>query len=293
VGQRPKIIATWKGVCGDFLSIFVKKADGTRQTFEREKIVRTCLRMGASVQVASQVADKVEARIYDGISTAAILQMILRFMRRQKPDVRNLFDLRKGLSLMVPKPEFEVFVRSLLSSKGFEVSPNELLVGKCVLHEVDGIAKRGGVTYFVEAKHHVNYHALTGLDESRIARAILEDVGEGFALGRSGSKIDGAMIVTNTRYSDEALQYGSCRGILQIGWSSPAGGGLQNLIDGMSMFPLSCLKGVGWDARVRLADSGVVLFGQIASEDAADLARRTGLPLKVVKDIKEKIVPYA
>ena len=271
----------------------VKKADGSRQGFDREKIVRTCLRMGASVQVANQVADKVERRIYNGIPTAIVLQMILRFMRGQKPEIGNLLDLRKGLSLMFPKPEFEVFVQSLLARSGFEVSPNSLLTGKCVLHEVDGIAKRDGVTYFVEAKHHVNYHALTGLDESRIARAILEDVGEGYAAGMSDLKIDKAMIVTNTRYSDEALQYGACRDILQIGWSSPMGHGLQDLIGGTHMFPLSCLKGLSQIARLRLANSGVVLFGQMANEEAANLTRKTGLPLHVVEGIKEKIALYA
>jgi Restriction endonuclease len=275
------------------LDISVKKADGSRQGFEREKIVRTCLRMGASIQVANQVADRVERRIYDGIPTSSVLQMTLRFMHGQKPDMANLLDLRKGLSLMFPKPEFEVFVQALLAKSGYEVSPNTVLIGKCVAHEVDGIAKRDGVTYFVEAKHHVNYHALTGLDESRIARAILEDVGEGSALGVSELKIDSAMIVTNTRYSDEALQYGRCRGILQIGWSSPTGQGLQDLIEGTHMFPLSCLKGLSQNVRLRLVNSGVVLFGQMNVEDAADLARRTGLPLHLVEDVKQKISPYS
>ncbi len=249
--------------------------------------------MGASIQVANQVADKVERRIYDGIPTTSVLQITLRFMRGQRPDMANLLDLRKGLSIMFPKPEFEVFVQALLAKSGFEVSPNTLLTGKCVTHEVDGIAKRDGITYLVEAKHHVNYHALTGLDESRIARAILEDVGEGSALGMSALKIDKAMIVTNTRYSDEALQYGRCRDILQIGWSSPAGSGLQDLIEGTHMFPLSCLKGLSQSARLRLAIAGFVLFGQIANEDAADLARKTGLPLHVVEGVKEKIAVYA
>ena len=79
---------------------------------------------------------------------------------------------------MDSKPEFEVFVRVLLANKGFEVSPNRIIPGKCVEHEVDAIARKGGLTYFVEAKHHVNYHTPTGLDESRIARAILEDISE-------------------------------------------------------------------------------------------------------------------
>jgi len=158
------------------LGVLVRKADGSVQLFDREKVVRTCLRMGASRQVAYEVAERVERRVQDGISTAKILQMVFQLMRNYKPSVGNLFDLRKGLSLMSSKPEFEVFVQALLARSGFKVTPNQLLIGKCVEHEADAVARKDGVTFFVEAKHHSRYHTPTGLDESRIARAVLEDV---------------------------------------------------------------------------------------------------------------------
>jgi len=278
---------------GESLGVVVKKADGSVQSFDKEKVVRTCLRMGANKQVAYEVAEKVERRLYDGISTANILQMVFQFMRSYKPIVGNLFDLRKGLSLMSSRPEFEVFVQALLARKGFEVSPNRLLIGKCVAHEVDAIARKDGVTYFVEAKHHSSYHTPTGLDESRIARAVLEDVIEGFVLGKSDLKIDMAMIVTNTRYSDQAIQYGNCRNILQIGWSSPIDHGLQSMIEGKNLLPLSCLRGLSMDARLKLAISGIVLFEQMIEEDTMELARKTGLPREFIKNIKEKIEPDA
>jgi hypothetical protein len=273
------------------LAVVVKKADGSFQPFDREKVVRTCLRMGADRQVAYDVAAKVETRLYDGISTSQVLRMIFQFMRRTKPSVGNLYDLRKGLSLMVSKPEFEVFVRAILRRNGFEVTPNQILKGKCVQHEVDGIARKGGVTYFVEAKHHVNYHAPTGLDESRIARAVLEDVGEGYDVGSCDLKIDRAMIVTNTRFSEEATQYGRCRNILQIGWSSPMNHGLQNLIEGVHLLPLSCIKGLGVDARLTLANVDIVLFEQISHEDVGELVRKTGLPHDLFRKLQEKIEP--
>ena len=269
----------------------VKKADGSLQPFDREKVVRTCLRMGANRQVAYEVAERVERKLYNGIPTAQVLRIIFKLMRRHKPGVGNLFDLRKGLSLMSSKPEFEVFVRAILERNGFEVSSNQILQGKCVHHEVDGLARKGGVTYFVEAKHHVNYHTPTGLDESRIARAVLEDVVEGYALGKSNSKLDRAMIVTNTRFSEEAAKYGRCRGILQIGWSSPVDNGLQNLVAGLNLLPLSCVKGLSVDARLRLADVGIVLFEQIANEDVIELARKTGIPHDLFRHLKEKIAP--
>jgi len=269
----------------------VTKANGSRQLFDKNKIVKTCMRMGATRRDAVDVADKIEKRLYDGVSTAKILQMLFQFMRKYRPHVGRIYDLRRGLSLMGSKPEFEIFVQLLLSYNGFEVSSNRILRGKCVEHEVDGIARLNGVAYLVETKHHVNYHSFTGLDESRIARAILEDVTEGYALGKNGLKIDKAMIVTNTKYSDYAIQYGVCKGILQVGWSTPANLSLQSMIEAKNLYPLSCVRGLSIDTRMQLADSGVVLINQLMEEDAVVLARQTGLSQEVIRKIKERIEP--
>ena len=189
---------------------------------------------------------------------------------------------------MSPKPEFELFVQALVMNNGFEVRSNQILRGKCVEHEVDAVAKKDGVTFFVEAKHHFSYHGLTGLDESRIAPAILEDVTENTIPERIDWKIDRAMIVTNTKYSDHAIMYGSCRNILQIGWSSPENLGLQSMIEEKRLYPLSCLRGLGGEIRMKLVEAGIVLIGQLLSENLHELAKKTGLRQDVLSEIVEK-----
>ena len=264
------------------------KADGSKQLFNREKVVQTCLSMGANTYVANKVAARVERRLYEGIPTRTILQLIFRFMRGYKPTIRHLFDLRKGISLMDPKPEFETFIQVLLDHSGFDVTPNQILRGKCVEHEVDAIAKKDGVTYFVEVKHHFSYHALTGLDESRIAQAVLEDVTEGFILGMTDLKIDRAMIVTNTKYSDHAIKYGTCKNILQIGWSSPQYLGLKDMIEKGNLYPLSCLRDLNTETRRKLVNAGIVLIKQLLDQDKAAIAAKTGLTKELILEITEK-----
>jgi hypothetical protein len=267
----------------------VTKADGSRQQFDRNKIVATCMRMGATKQDAEEIAGKIESRVRDGMPTAKVLQMIFQFIHKYKPQASRLYDLRRGLSLMNSKPEFEKFVQILLVNIGFEVVPNKILKGKCIEHEADAIARKDGVTYFVEAKHHYNYHAFTGLDESRIARAVLEDVSEAFNLGLTDLKIDEAVIVTNTKYSEQAMQYGTCRNILQIGWSTPADLGLRDIILEKSLYPLSCIRGLKTDARLQLVDSGIILINQLVAEETEEITRRTRLPQEFIRNIKSKI----
>ena len=43
--------------------------DGSRQLFDREKVVRTCLRMGANRNIAYEIVREVEHQLYDGMTT--------------------------------------------------------------------------------------------------------------------------------------------------------------------------------------------------------------------------------
>lgn len=129
------------------MTVYITKADGSKQLFDKEKIVQTCQRMGANREVAIQVAQEVEKNLNPDITTQQILQIIFIMMRKHKPAVKYLFDLKQGISLMESKPEFEVFVRVLLAHSGFQVKPNEILRGLCGVHEVDALVTKDGLTH--------------------------------------------------------------------------------------------------------------------------------------------------
>lgn len=259
------------------MMIHVRKADGTSQLFDREKIVATCLRMGATKETAEAVAKSVESHVYNGVESREILGMIFRTLGRYKPAVRYHIDLRRALGLLRSKPDFEVFVQVLLSEHGYEVTPNRILRGRCVEHEVDAIARKDGQTYIVEVKQHSDYHTLTGLDVARIARAVLEDLVEGYGVGLNQLKVDRAMIVCNTRFSEHAKQYATCRNILHIGWSSPPEHDLQTMIKERSVYPVTYLRGLKTLTRDRLASVGIVTLRQLVHKRPVELSRETGI----------------
>ena len=262
------------------MTVFVIKADGTKQPFSLKKIIRTCIRMGATQADAKSIADEIETRIYDGISTKKILQMIFRKLKKYKPVIKYQIDLRRALSLINPAPDFEQFVRLLLNEHGYEVTPNQIIRGKCVEHEVDAIARKNGKTYLVEVKHHYKFHTPTSLDISRISRAVFEDVSEGYEHGLNNLKIDNAMIVCNTKLSEHAKRYAECRGIHHIGWSSPKNYDLQTMIEQKKLYPISYLKGLSAGSRNKLSSNGTLLLKQLIKKTSAELRRQTGLPLK-------------
>ena len=245
--------------------------------FDREKVVKTCFRMGATIETAEKIADEIEVRVYDGMETRKILQLIFKELAKYRPSARYGFDLRKALSLMNPKPDFERFAQILLGEQGYAVTPNQIVRGKCGEHEVDGIARKNGATYIVEAKHHFSYHTPTGLDVGRIARAIIEDAQEGFEFRLTKLKIDGAIIVCNTKLSEHARSYGECRGILHIGWNYPLKNDLQTIIEEKKLYPLTSLRDLNVPTRDKLSSAGIILVKQLISENPEKISVATGI----------------
>lgn len=262
-------------------TIFVRKADGSTQLFDAMKVVKTCLRMGARRRIAEKIRRDIEEKIYDGIETRDILQMIYSQLQHYQPKLLHLTDLRKALSLLDPRA-FEVYIQQLLLEHGFKVTPNQIIQGKCIAHEIDALASKGGQIYLVEIKHHVNYHSLTGLDESRIARAVFEDITEGYQVGMNLYNLNRAMIITNTKFSEHSIQYSQCRGIDQIGWSFPRGQGLQDLIEEKRFHPLTYLKGLDRGLSDTLTSLGIIALKQIINTNSKELAWRTGRPQRAL-----------
>ena len=265
--------------------IYAIKADGSRQVFDKEKIVKTCLSMGASQQVANDVANRIEFRVYDGIRTKKILDMIFEDLGRVLPRVGYHIDLRTALSMVKPKPDFELFVQALLREYGYEVSPSQIIRGKCGEHEVDAVAKREGRTYIVEAKHHFEHHTVTGLDIPRIARATVEDIRDGFKEGLTTIDVDNAIVVCNTRFSEHAERYSECRGIELIGWGYPLGHGIERMIYEKKLYPLAYLRSLGAAQRDSLAATGIILVKDLVTSNSGELARKTGLPADVIERV--------
>lgn len=271
------------------MAIFVTKANGTREPFDRAKLVRTCRRMGATEEIAHHIAKSIEARLFDGIETKNILRMIFVSMRKHKPVLKHMIDLRKSLSLLRSKPDFELFIQLLLKEYGYDVVPNLIIRGKCVEHEVDALASKEGKTMIVEVKHHFDYHTPTGLDEARIARAVFEDATEGHEIGSNDLGIDEVMIVSNTKLSGHAERYVNCRNIKHVGWSHPPKSDLQNLIEDKKLYPITILRGLRSPVRDKLVSTGIVTIKQLTEIDPNELRKRA----RISKDDSESIINKA
>jgi hypothetical protein len=257
--------------------VFVTKADGRKQEFIKEKVVRTCLRMHASHEIAHVIANKIESKIYEGIQTKEILKMIFNYLKQYKPEIGHQIDLREAISLLRSKPDFELFISYLLRQYGYSVLSNQIILGKCIDHEIDAIAQKGNEKIYVEVKHHLMHHTYTGIGVFLEAWATFEDLKEGFKLGKNNFDFNKVLVVCNTKISDHAKQYAECKDIQHIGWRYPFDNSLEQMLEEKKLYPITILKNLDRESEEKFGDRGIVLLKQLLDYNVKELAKKTGI----------------
>ena len=192
------------------------------------------------------------------------------------------------LGALRSKPDFEMFVALVLKEYGYEVQTNQIVSGKCVEHEIDVIAKKGNETILVEAKHHEQYHTYTGLSVFLEVQAELEDLMEGYKIRKNKINFTKALIVCNTKISDHAERYATCRDIGYISWKLPKEKNLEQVIEDGKLYPITLLKGVDMITQDRLIGKGIILVKQLIEMNENELVKKTGIEKTKARDLVRK-----
>ncbi|PIU12904.1 MAG: ATPase [Hadesarchaea archaeon CG08_land_8_20_14_0_20_51_8] len=67
------------------MEIQVTKKSGVLEPFQREKLIKSCMNAGASLEVAEKIADKVAKHMQNNISTSEIRALVLTNLSNENP----------------------------------------------------------------------------------------------------------------------------------------------------------------------------------------------------------------
>ncbi|MEX0812070.1 MAG: hypothetical protein WD048_07615 [Chitinophagales bacterium] len=70
-------------------------------------------------------------------------------------------------------------------------------------------------------------------------------------------------MVNNTRFTDDALQYGNCAGLKLIGWDYPKQGSLKDMINISGLHPITCLTTLNKHEKNKLLEKDLVLSAEL------------------------------
>lgn len=237
------------------------------------------MRGGSSKSVAQRVLDGIEPKLHDEITTKEIYQLASAQLSRYDVKGSMAYDLKDSIMKLGPSGfPFEDYIGAILTWMGYEVSVRNIAHGRCVRHEIDLIAVAKGRATMVECKYHNYKGVFTGLKEAMYTHARLLDITEGYAINHVGAKIEKAMLVTNTKFSEDAITFSSCRDIELLGWHHPERNGLERIIDTGRLYPITILHGLDADETAALATCGLILVRDLLRFDLGDISEKTGIP---------------
>ncbi|MEM2123312.1 MAG: restriction endonuclease, partial [Candidatus Bathyarchaeia archaeon] len=264
--------------------------------YDPKKVFRSCIRAGASREEAEDILREVNGILYDGITTGEIYTRVEEALGNLDNVKASKYRLKDALMRLGPAGfSFETYIAKVLERYGYETRVRTLMKGRCAIHEVDIIAyeirRSPIIKYMIECKYHNHHGIYTGLKEAMYTHARFLDLKNGFELDLC-ERFDGAWLITNTKFSLEAVEYAKCTGMTLLGWSYPSDTSLQRMIECRDLYPITILKNIHADEVHRFFRMDLVTLNDIAKRSLKELHRVTGISedrLSKIKAEAEKI----
>ncbi|PIN93278.1 ATPase [Candidatus Pacearchaeota archaeon CG10_big_fil_rev_8_21_14_0_10_35_13] len=267
------------------VKLWVIKASGQREPFDDQKLVKTLMRAGASKPFALTIVSKVKGRVYDGVRTKEILKMALSILRNDRevknPAVAMKYSLKTAIMSLGPSGfPFEKFFAEVLNNYGYKTLVGKSYPGTEVMQEVDVSANdSSNKRFMVECKYHNQHGIYTDLKVAMYTHARFLDLKKFF---------DVSWLATNTKLTNDAIDYARGVGMRVTTWGFPKGESLQELIEKKGLYPITVISRVRGRIKDSLIDSGVVTIKQLVSFDLSRLSKDSGIPLRILDRLRKE-----
>lgn len=241
------------------------KASGEEQDFSEEKLRGSLKRSGAPAAIVDEVVAEVLRNLHPNISTKVIYNMAFQLLRRKVRTNAARYSLKKAIMQLGPSGfPFEQLVGEILKNEGFRIEVGKIVQGVCISHEVDVMAEKGNQLILIECKFHHSPGRICNVQVPLYIRSRFNDI-ESHLRNQPQSPVIHyqGWVVTNTRFSTDAEDYGNCAGLKLIGWDYPKNGSLKELIERAGLFPVTAITGLNSKQKQRLIDKGIILCNDL------------------------------
>lgn len=254
--------------------ILITKASGESDVYSREKLIQSLHRSGAVEPSILDVVRHVEAQLTEGMSTRKIYRRAFHQLRKSNVPAASQYNLKSAVMLLGPSGyPFETFVGSLFEAMGWDTRVGIVMPGRCVNHEVDVFAVKNGVVRFTECKFRNELGSKVDVKVAMYVHSRVRDLFARYAADHPSDSFTGyqGWLVTNSKFTTDAEQYGECERMHLMSWDYPAGNGLLQLIRTTGILPITVLHSLSKKHVEWILGRGVVTCrGLLAQPDVMD-----------------------
>lgn len=242
----------------------ILKSSGERAKFSLSKLRGSLVKSGADNKLVDQILNTVRDELYQGISTKEIYNRAFSILKKEKSVFASKYKLKKAIYELGPTGfPFENFVAAILKYSGYEVEVGVIKHGKCVSHEVDVVARKNNHLIMVECKFHSDESKKCDVKIPLYINSRYNDI---LAKESQDNLPKEGWVATNTRFTNDAIQYGKCSGLYLLGWNYPNKEGLKDRIDRLSLYPITVSTILSSKEKEFLLNRNIVLCRELAEQ---------------------------
>jgi len=243
----------------------IVKADGSNEIFDPERLITSLIRSGAGEHSASDIAHTITDMVVPGMSSREVYSRAFTLLRKKSRPVAARYALRRALLELGPTGHpFEDFISHLYRALGWQVETRKMIKGKCVTHEVDFYASHPDTNTFLaaELKYHNDANYKTDLKVALYVKSRFDDIFSCDAQIRA-CPIDRGILITNTKFTSEAVAYAECAGVELLGWGYPVDNSLFALMSQTKIYPITTLTRLTSSEKRLLIEHEVIAVDEI------------------------------
>jgi hypothetical protein len=156
---------------------------------------------------------------------------------------------------------FEDYISEILKMEGYDTKVRQVLQGKCVSHEIDVIIEKDGKKSMIECKFHNSPGARSQIHVPLYTKARFDDI-------KDKNNLNSAWIVTNTKITQDSLDYAICSNMKVISWDYPENGSFRDLIEKYELHPITMVTSLSSAQKQQLLENHTILTKDVCKNPA-------------------------
>ncbi|HCX23163.1 MAG: ATPase [Flammeovirgaceae bacterium] len=264
--------------------MIIQKFSGEKDVFDPEKLKKSLTEAGASHAQAEKIAGTIRKGLYEGITTREIYKKAHRLLKNREKAKASRYGLKKSILQLGPTGyPFELFVGELMRKEGFEITVGETMQGKCVSHEVDVLAVNNRLVRMMECKFHNRLGYKTDVKVPMYIKSRFEDLSSVWKDDhRFLNRKHEGWVVTNARFTKDAIDFGQCSGLHLLSWDYP-GHNLKSLVNRHGIYPITIISSIPKNIREKLFEKHIILANTLVNH--REVLLELGMDLKKANTI--------
>lgn len=269
--------------------VYIKKSNGEVELFSFEKLKNSLQSAGASKDMVDSIVNNIQEEIYDGISSNVIYKKAFALLKKQNRISASRYSLKRAIFDLGPTGfPFERLIGALLKERGYNTEVSVILNGECVTHEIDVLAEKEGNVYAIECKFHSDPKATSNVQVPLYINSRFLDIQKQWNINPNNkTHLKQGWLVTNTRFTEDAINYGKCVGLTMLSWDYPKNNGLKANIDTYALYPITTLNSLSRKEKHALIEKNLILVKELLN--ANEQMKSIGLVDSKIQKVRDEV----